>query len=175
MTKAINTNTALTACAWYADILASKAWPQKFAGDKPTSEQLDAAHKIGCKPGKQALAIAMALRDTGLTRNQMIAACGNPQFNKLGDMIKAAYLKRMATPNVHGHTVYKVELTAKGKARIATMAKREADLAAAGEVKAAAKAASKPRKVKAAKPDTGTVLDHMALTPMADLAATLAE
>jgi len=137
-----NSNNAAT---HYADTF--KGWSgekAKLLGPKPTAETLDAVHKLGARPGKQALAIAMGLRETGITAAQMQIACGAPQLNKMRGFITDAFLKRVAAPKVDGHTCYKLELTAKGKQRIEraekALAKAEAAGAAEGEPKAKAKA-----------------------------------
>jgi hypothetical protein len=148
----------------HALLLASWANPElkKLLGPKPTEAQLAAAVQLGNRPGRQTLALAMAMRDVGTTGPQIQLACGAPQNNKRGDMIKAALLKRVMTaPDASGHTVYKVELTAKGKARIELNAKREVALEAEGGKPEAAKAAKPAAKGTAkakgaAKPKNGT-------------------
>lgn len=151
-----NSNNAAT---HYAETF--KGWSgekAKLLGAKPTAELLDQVHKLGARPGKQALAIAMGLREAGITAAQMQIACGAPQLNKMRGFITDAFLKRVAAPKADGHTVYKLELTAKGKQRIEraekAMAKAEqAGAAVDGEapaksvkkaVKAKGKAKAKP-------------------------------
>ena len=96
-----------------------KGWQVKLLGPKPTAEQLDAIHKLGARPGKQALANAMSLRDCGVTGSQIVIACGAPQLNKMRGFISDGLLKREATPKTDaGHTVYKMTLTAKGSAKV---------------------------------------------------------
>lgn len=144
---------------WYAGVF--KSWQVKQLGPKPTAEMLASIHGLGARPGKQALAIAMGLRDCGVTGAQIMIACGAPQLNKMRGYITDAMLKRVpVAPSSEGHTVYKLELTPKGNKRIETAKARLAALEAAGEAKVAskpkakAKAASKPKgkgkKVKAA-------------------------
>ena len=124
---------------------------KKLLGPKPTEAQLAAAVQLGNRPGRQTLALAMALRDVGTTGTQIQLACGAPQNNKRAEMIKGALLKRVMTaPDALGHTVYKVELTAKGNARCELNAKREAALEAEGNVADAAKPAKAPAKAKGA-------------------------
>lgn len=132
-----------------------KAWAVKQLGAQPTDTQLGQAHGLGCRPGKQALAIAMSLRDAGVTGGQIIMACGAPQLNKMRGFIDDAYLKRVAvSKTAEGHTVYKNVVTPKGLKRIEATAKRAADLEAAGKagdtpkVKKVAKGTA-PRKPKA--------------------------
>ena len=96
-----------------------KNWQIKLLGPKPTTEQLDAIHKLGARPGKQALANAMSLRDCGVTGSQIVIACGAPQLNKMRGFVTDGLLKREATPKTDaGHTVYKMTLTAKGSAKV---------------------------------------------------------
>lgn len=132
-----------------------KAWQASKLGPKPTAEQLDAVHNLGARPGKQALAIAMALREGGVTGSQIVMATGAPQLNKMRGFITDAFLKRLPAPaGENGHTVYKLAVTPKGTQRIERTLKAAAKQAEAekadGEAKPAKakKAASKPRKVK---------------------------
>ncbi len=128
-----------------------KGW-SKLAGSKPTTEMLETAHAFG-KPGKQSLALAMAMRDEGVTGQQISLICSNPQNNHRRGLIEAALLKRVNMPKTSaGHTVYKVEVTAKGKQRIERQVANAAKLAAEGATVKAPKVrrvkgkASKPRK-----------------------------
>lgn len=139
---------------WYGTVF--KSWNTKALGPKPTAEMLASIHGLQARPGKQALACAMALRDCGVTAGQIVIACGAPQLNKMRGFITDALLKRLATPpSSEGHTVYKLELTAKGKQRVERTAKAAAEKVEAGNgdikadkpkaKKAAAKGARKPR------------------------------
>lgn len=120
---------------WYGSVF--KSWQVKQLGPKPTAEMLASIHGLGARPGKQALASAMALRDCGVTAGQIVIACGAPQLNKMRGFITDALLKRLpVSPSAEGHTVYKLELTAKGNQRIARAVKAETEKAAQGEVKA---------------------------------------
>jgi hypothetical protein len=146
---------------WYTNVF--KSWQVKQLGPKPTAEMLASIHGLKARPGKQALACAMALRDCGVTAGQIVIACGAPQLNKMRGFITDALLKRLPVPpSSEGHTVYRLELTAKGKQRIASTEKAAAKQADAGQVdgeakpakavKAAVKAAGKAKgkgKVKA--------------------------
>jgi hypothetical protein len=130
--------------SYYAPMF--KAW-SKAHGSKPTAEMLISVHGLGARPGKQALASAMALRPEGVTGSQIILATGAPQLNKMRGFITDGVLKRLpAPPSAEGHKVYRLELTAKGKQRIASTAAREAKLNEAGK---ATDAVEKPAKVKA--------------------------
>lgn len=117
-----------------------KAW-QKAWGSKPTSEMLGYVHGLGARPGKQALAIAMGLRPEGVSNSQIVGACGNPQLNKMRGYISDAYVKRdMTAPaNSMGHTVYKLEYTKKGLARVERAQAQAAKLEAAGATSEAVK------------------------------------
>lgn len=130
---------------WYGNVF--KSWNIKHLGAKPTAEMLATIHGLQARPGKQALACAMALRDCGVTAGQIVMACGAPQLNKMRGFITDALLKRLpVAPSAEGHTVYKLELTAKGKQRVERTAKALEAKAAAGE----ADTADKPVKAKAA-------------------------
>lgn len=141
-------------------------WQADLDGPKPTQAMFDIVHGLGCRPGKQALAIAMSLRPGGVTRPQVIHVTGAPQFNKMGDLVKAKWLvDRNLPPTNDGraHYVYGNEVTAAGKAEIAKRATAAAAQAAPKvkpAPKAKAKAAAKPKaskpkapKVKPAKPE----------------------
>lgn len=140
--------------AWYADTF--KAWPTKVAGAKPTADMLKAAHVFG-KPGKQSLALAMAMRDGGVTAPQIEAVCERPQNNHRKRVIKLGYFTRVPTPADGTYTVYKISLTDKGKARLASgdgMTKAPAEK----PVKPAkAKPVKKARKPKAVKVEAAPV------------------
>ena len=140
-----------------------KSWRVDTHGPRPSEQQLEHAHHLGCKPGKQALAVAMGLRDCGVTNPQVLYACGNPQNNKRAGLVTDSYLKRERMPRTaEGHEIYKYTVTPKGMKRIETNKAREVALneagkaadaakpAKAGKVAAKAKKASTPR-VKAAK------------------------
>ncbi len=129
---------------WYADTF--KAWQGKLLGPKPTAEMLGTIHGLGARPGKQALANAMALRDCGVTGSQIVIACGAPQLNKMRGFISDGLLKREAVPPQGSHTVYKLTLTAKGASRVkASTAKVDADKPVkVSKPKAARKPKAKP-------------------------------
>lgn len=134
---------------WYGNVF--KSWNVKALGPKPTAEMLASIHGLQARPGKQALACAMALRDCGVTAGQIVIACGAPQLNKMRGFITDALLKRLpVAPSSEGHTVYKLELTAKGKQRVERTAKALEAKAAAGE----ADTADKPMKAKPVKAKT---------------------
>ena len=103
-----------------------KGWDTKRLGAKPSVSDLDTIHKLGARPGKQALANAMALRPQGVTGSEIVIACGAPQLNKMRDFVTDGFLKREAVPPRNGHTVYKTTLTAKGASRIKAATTKEA-------------------------------------------------
>src|SRR6478735_9129383 len=90
----------------YADVL--KGWQGKLLGSKPAVEAFDTIHKLGARPGKQALANAMALRPEGVTGSEIVIACGAAQLDKMRGFIADGLLKREAVPPRNGHTVYKL-------------------------------------------------------------------
>lgn len=125
------------ATGWYANVF--KGWDNKVLGRRPTAAELHTIHALGARPGKQALASAMALRECGVTRGQVDIACGAPQFNKMRAFRASGVLKREATPpNDLGHTIYKMVLTTKGESAV-----KKADEAA---TTAAADTGDKPAK-----------------------------
>lgn len=156
---------------WYADVM--KAWPTKLVGPKPTADALDTIHKLGARPGKQALANAMALRADGVTGSEIVIACGAPQLNKMRGFIADGLLKREAVPPRGTHTVYKLTLTPKGANRI--KGKAEAEAKAAKPVKAKPVKKAKAKKAKA-KADTAAIVETFkaevtdSLNAMADAA-----
>lgn len=117
----------------YADTF--KGWDSKHLGGKPTAKDLDSIHKLGARPGKQALANAMALRPQGVTGAEIVIACGAPQLNKMRGFITDGLLKREAVPPRNGHTVYKLTLTAKGASRVKGAEKDKAPKAKKAKVK----------------------------------------
>lgn len=136
----------MTDTNWYGNVF--KTWQTKALGPKPSAEQLASIHNLGARPGKQALAIAMGLRECGVTGSQIVMACGAPQLNKMRGFITDSYLKReAASPGENGHTVYKLAITKKGQARIDRSVKAAADHEAKGnEAPKATKAAKKRAK-----------------------------
>jgi hypothetical protein len=135
---------------YYTDVL--KAWQAKVWGSKPTAEMFATAHGLGCRPGLQALAVAMGLRPEGVTGSQIVGACGNPQLNKMRGLVSDALLRREAAARDQiGHQVYKLTLTAKGGKRVEATTKRAAELEAAGKVEAETKAVKKAGSKKAVK------------------------
>jgi hypothetical protein len=86
------------------------------------------------------LAIALMLRDGGVTGAQIVMACGAPQLNKMRDHVAKGYAKRVPISNdAAGHTVYKLALTVRGENKVK-----------AANAEAPVKAPAKPRKPKAA-------------------------
>lgn len=124
-----------------------KAWPVKFAGPKPTADQLYSYHMLGARAGKQCLAGAMSLRDDGVTNSEIQVACGNPQLNKMRGFVDDALLKRVMVGKRNGRDIYKHVVTPKGLQLIARNEARVAKLEAAGQ----AQPVDKPAKVKVKK------------------------
>lgn len=156
-----------------------KSWQTKLLGSKPTEAMLASIHNLNARPGKQALACAMALRPEGVTAGQIQIACGAPQLNKMRGFITDALLKReMVPPTAQGHTVYKLHVTPKGEQRIkrseaAALKAAEQGKGEAAEKPAKAKAtkakgASKPRKAKAAPAAVEPPADTAPTAPQGD-------
>eukprot|EP00918_Siedleckia_nematoides_P062742 GHVU01136746.1.p1 GENE.GHVU01136746.1~~GHVU01136746.1.p1 ORF type:complete len:186 (-),score=25.95 GHVU01136746.1:907-1464(-) len=130
----------------YRDLF--KGWSSKVLGPQPTADQLAVMHGLGLRPGKQALANAMALRADGVSGAQIVIACGAPQLNRMRGLIGAGVVKRDMVPaNEQGHTVYKLHLTPKGEAAI----KRATENAAKAALEGDAPKAAKPKSAKSAK------------------------
>ncbi len=91
-------------------------WSKSF-GPHPTLDQLSVAHAFTARPGKQALAMACALRPDGITRDQMsgISAAndGKATFhaNKIDQQVKAGVFVR--SPAFKG---WQLVLTPRGRA-----------------------------------------------------------
>ena len=132
------------ASAWYATTF--KQWP-KQVGAKPTAEALDTIHKLGYRPGKQALFAALCLRPEGCTGQQMMLACSNAQLVKTfgkGGTVDKGLAKRLPTAKTpENHVVYRIELTPRGLAKVAK---------AGAATEAIPAKAVKARKPKAEKP-----------------------
>ena len=123
-------------------------WQVKVMGSKPTAEVLAKVHGLGLRPGKQAIACAMALRSEGVTGPQIVMVCGAPQLNRMRGLISGGLFKRsVVAANEQGHTVYKCIVTPKGDAEIKRIAKVMANANATTEVP---KAALKPARTKTA-------------------------
>lgn len=136
-----------------------KGWSTSKLGVQPTADQLEAVQNLGARPGKQAFAIAMGLRDEGVTNSQIVMAVGNPQLNKMRGFITDAFLKRLpAAAGDSGHTVYKLAITPKGLQRIERSKAAAAKLAEAGEAVTAEKPAKKAKAKAKAKKATAAKL-----------------
>ncbi len=124
-----------------------KGWSTKHLGSKPTDDMLTTVHKLGLRPGKQALANAMALRPEGVSGSQIVMATGAPQLNRMRGLIAAGVVKRdmNAPANPQGQSVYKLDLTPKGTKVI------ERTTALADKAALDGGAADKPAKVTKAK------------------------
>lgn len=124
-----NANDALKAHAEFF-----KNWPVKFAGPKPTGDELLTYHLLGARFGKQCLAGAMSLRAEGVTNSEIQVACGNPQLNKMRGFVDDALLKRdMSHGKRNGRDIYKHVVTPKGLLRSKQSEARLAKLEAAGQ------------------------------------------
>lgn len=155
---------------WYGNVF--KSWDSKALGTKPTTEQLGQIHNLGARPGKQALAIAMGLRANGVTGSQIVIACGAPQLNKMRGFIEDGLLKRVPhEPDAKGHTVYKLEVSAKGSKRIETNVKRAAEAAAKAAGEAPAPKAKRVRKAPAKAPEAQAPVTLPAAPPQDEATA----
>jgi hypothetical protein len=137
---------------WYDNFFAN--WPGAQVGGKPSNELLATAFNLGCKKhGKQSLANAMALRPNGVTGGEIVIACGAPQLNKMRGFIADKLVARIPMADRNGQGVYKLELTDKGKAKVAAAVtdkpadKRPAKVSAKSATKAKRKAKVKAKLV----------------------------
>ncbi len=95
-------------------------WVTKALGPQPTNEQLGTIHGLKARPGKQALANAMALRDCGVTGAQiknavaLIDGGSNPQLNKMRALVSAGMLAWVPMPVTGEGKVYRTKLTPLG-------------------------------------------------------------
>jgi hypothetical protein len=120
------------------------AWQANVVGPKPTAELLEKCHGLGLRPGKQALACALSLRDGGVTGSQIVIVCGAPQLNRMRGLISEGLFKRHAVAaDPQGHTVYKNTVTPKGEAEIKRLAKVMANATASTKAPGAPHRASK--------------------------------
>jgi len=147
--------------AYYTNVFAN--W-SKALGSKPTEAQLSLAHVFG-RPGKQSLAVAMALRDGGVSGQQIKQASAlfdgkaTPQLNHIRDLIAAGSFDRTGPG-------YCLTLSDKGQKWVETHTAKAAEVKVETK-KVSAKSARKAErkaKVKAAKVDVETVIaaDSMA-------------
>jgi hypothetical protein len=109
--------------AVYVPVL--KAWQGKVLGPKPTADLFDLAHLLGCRPGKQALARAMEMRECGATNGQVVLACtlgwgsSGSHHNKRRELVHSKMIRVVSMPNdKSGHTVYHIELTSKANEKL---------------------------------------------------------
>lgn len=155
------------ATGWYANVF--KGWPTKLVGPQPNAAQLNTIHMLGARPGKQALANAMALRDGGVTGAQIVMACGAPQLNKMRGFVTDGLMRFEAVPPAdNGHKVYKLVVTAKGNARIAKAeAAQAAALANGGKVAPKAKRKAKAKVTATAEAGEANAAPVTAATPEA--------
>ncbi len=118
-----NNGKAFNHRGYYANVWPN--WVIKVLGPQPTNEQLAVIHGLKARPGKQALACAMALREAGVTGNEIKGAVAlidggaNPQLNKLRGMVDTAKtMQWVPMPDRAGLHVYRIKLTAFGQAML---------------------------------------------------------
>lgn len=89
--------------SYYTNVMQNWSKP---LGSKPSEANLALAHVFG-RPGKQSFVVAMALRDSGVTRSQMLTAMSlfdgkaTPQLNHMRALIAARMFDR--DPGVQGY------------------------------------------------------------------------
>jgi hypothetical protein len=145
--------------AFYTNVM--QQW-SKPLGPKVTEAQLALAHVFG-KPGKQSLVVAMALRDDGVTRGQMLQATAlfdgkpTPQLNHMRALVNAKLLTRQPVPGAY--------VLVKGPKADQFIDLHGAKAAATVEAKADKPKAKKPRKAKVI--ETVPVIEPVAEQPAA--------
>lgn len=100
-------------------------WPTALAGATPTAEHVTAASGL-CKRNGTAkhLGLAMALRESGATQPEIMAATGDTQVNAIADAIKLGLATAIEAGRRDGHKVYKLAL---GKAKATRKRTAKAD------------------------------------------------
>jgi hypothetical protein len=84
---------------------------KRDAGKKPTAREFETVHKekLARMGSKAALAVAMALREDGVTQHQMEIALGSPHRNKLMRVVDDG--KATLVPHVYGnHMAYRLKV-----------------------------------------------------------------
>lgn len=124
----------------------------KALGPLPSEAQLSVAHVFG-RPGKQALGIAMALRDCGMTSSQMTSASAlfDGKATTCRNKIKAEIAAGMFDGGA-SNGVIKITLTPRGQQHIDRLAARGAGDAEPAPGKAVAKSVKRQAKKAARKP-----------------------
>lgn len=134
--------------SYYTNVMQS--WSKGDLGNKPSEGQLSLAHVFG-RPGKQSMAVAMALRDGGVTGKQIKLASAlfdgkaTPQLNHMRDLLAAKMFTREAVAGA-----YVITLAPKGQQFVDLHGAKAAEKVEAKAAKAKPAKASKPRKGKAA-------------------------
>lgn len=90
--------------SYYTNV--TQSWSKADLGKLPTEAQLAVAHVFG-RPGKQSMAVAMALREGGVTGSQIKLASAlfdgkaTPQLNHMRDLIAARMFTREAVAGAY--------------------------------------------------------------------------
>lgn len=93
--------------SYYTNVM--QQWGKQL-GPKPSEAQLAIAHVHG-RPGKQSFIVAMALRDSGVTRGQMLEAAGlfdgkpTPQLNHMRALVNSKMFTRLPMPGAYALAV----------------------------------------------------------------------
>jgi hypothetical protein len=149
--------------SYYTNVMGQ--WGKQL-GPKPTEAELALAHVFG-RPGKQSFVVAMALREAGVTRGQMLGACAmfdgkpTPQLNHMRALVNAKMFTRQPVPGAYA--------LVKGPNADRFIDLHGAKAAAVAEAKAGNKA-DKPAKVKAAKKPRKAKADKPVDAPVAEAA-----
>jgi hypothetical protein len=98
-------------------------WKPK-AGRKPKASEIKAAQDTGlCRVGaKNTIAIAMTLRETGATQEQIRLVLGHSHHNKIKALVVKKAAKLIKAANDNGLTIYKLKLKPqKGNCNLCSM------------------------------------------------------
>ena len=129
--------------SYYTNVMQS--WSSSELGKKPTEAELSLAHVFG-RPGKQSLAVALALRDGGVTGAQIKAVSAlvdgkpTPQLNHMRDLVKARLFTREAVTGA-----YALTLAPRGQLFVDLHGAKAAEKLAGQQAEKARKVAGKPK------------------------------
>lgn len=84
-------------------------WDRR-AGRKPTSKHFSSAHQLARPGSKNALALAMALREKGATQPQITLVTGAPHRNVIKDVVVKHKAKVKVSHAPDGRKVYRLSL-----------------------------------------------------------------
>jgi hypothetical protein len=150
--------TKITNRSHYAHVFDQWAKAPVKLGPQPTDAQLGAVHAFKRVGGKEALGMAMAMRDCGMTSEQMLGASalfdGNPTpcRNTIAKFVTNGLFDRVAA----GNGVIKITLTPRGQQWVANKAKGDVAAAADAPKAKGARGTKAPKAKRASKAPKAT-------------------